>query len=119
MSPIDPPSDWLTRAAWGLPPFGVRTGVQPGDLVVLTWIDSKTYDGWQHYHGADVARCRSIGWVAETDEQRIALIQTREDVDDETVVNGVIAIPWGCVTKTEILRRAETVADASPVAEAA
>lgn len=79
---------------------------KPGDLVVVTWEDSKNYEGWQHYHGAHIAHVRSSGWVLETDEALI-LTQTRADDDGETMVNGVIAIPWRCVVGVEVVRSAE------------
>ena len=77
----------------------------PGDLVVITWEDSKAYSGWQHYHGAEVTVCRSVGWVLEADEHMIVLGQSRSDTDhDGTMVNGAIAIPTTCITNVDTLR---------------
>lgn len=83
--------------------------VQPGDIVIIKWVDSKNYSGWQHYHPAEVTECRSLGWILEATQEAIVLTQTRTDTEDETMVNGVIAIPQGCIMHVEILRRAATV----------
>lgn len=71
-----------------------------GPLTVIWWLDAYTESGWQepmHYKGA---KSISIGWLAQEDEQIVALTPNLSPPDQ---IGDVTVIPKGMIIARKVL----------------
>lgn len=75
-------------------------------IVLVEWTDSCSRDGWHDVEKSpstyQTAKCRSVGWLLEKDENRVVLFS--DGWGDE--IGRIMAIPMGCVKSIKTLARA-------------
>lgn len=79
-------------------------GMKTPDLVLITWDDAYTEDGWQDreaYKPAEPQICHTVGYVMEKNRKSIVVAQTIS----ENQTGARWRIPRGMVIKIEVLRK--------------
>lgn len=79
-----------------------------GDIVLIHWDDIQEESSWQdqEHPPADVAKCHSIGYVAQWGKKHVVLVRTYVTDTDGKRAGDRISYPRAVITSWEVLRPA-------------
>ena len=80
--------------------------LEKGDIVEITWKDSHAIYGWHELEDLTPSLIVSTGYILKEDDDYIVIVSSNSDSGNHFTA---LSIPRGCIRRTDILKRAESV----------
>ena len=70
-------------------------------IVLVCWVDSTTVGGWADEADLELAKCRTVGFLAKKNKDRVVVVQSTSDIAH---YDNRFAIPRSCIKSIKELK---------------